>query len=131
MTFKVTKEWMANTYLDINTKVFNLALPLVRLKVKKNLKIYARFNKKGRNTRKGKFKKMKIWAYQQDDKIVMNKKFISEKMARDVLAHEMVHVWQDCIKDKKYHGFSFKLWKYQLKNNDIKLAEFCDPNDYK
>jgi hypothetical protein len=115
--FKPYKLWLEETYDDINREVFNNILPSnIRFKIKKNLKL------------KHKGKKCKIWAYQERDKIVFTHKFPDQVFARNVLAHEMVHVWQDCM-NGDVHGKSFKIWRESFDKNGLKLYKCYHKDD--
>ena len=115
--YKPTVEDTQALYKHLNKEMFNNVLPPVRIKIKKNLKI------------KHKGKKCDVWAYQHKDKIVLTHKFPCYNLFEEILAHEMVHVWQACMTGDM-HGKSFKLWDYAFSQRGLRLKKTYNEDDY-
>lgn len=78
---------------------------------------------------------MKWWAYCEYNKITGFKiKLLPEYVNRDffiaILAHEMVHVWEQLTYSRMTHGPNFFSFKDVFELNDIELTRCYDHEDF-
>lgn len=72
-------------------------------------------------------RRRKVWAQcivLDDDtvKLSMNNKFHNKKQFVNILAHEMVHLWEWTTYETMGHGEKFKSWKPKLDAFDVGLS---------
>jgi hypothetical protein len=88
----------------INVEVFNNALDPVQIEVRRLRGAWGQYNDKS-NT------------------ITLTNWFPSKEIFLNVLAHELIHAYQNAYGEPLGHGPSFWQWKKRFKNNGLYLSE--------
>lgn len=100
----VTKEILEADFQLLNDIIFMGELDTPKLKVKP------------------KHKMVGAWGYQLPNKIVMRNYYANALLYLNVLAHEMVHLWQDNhFPNSRTHGKHFLAWNDIFKANGLIL----------
>lgn len=110
-SFKPTDDDCREWFNLLNEEVFGNKLPEIELKVKRL---------------KGEHANFCYWRKcdgRPKDEIVINfnTKFASKKLFVEILAHEMIHLFQYCYDEPLGHGPSFWAWRDNLKIKGLTL----------
>ena len=110
-SFKPTNEDCREWFNLLNKEIFGNKLPEIELKVKRLKGEHANFcywNKCDGMPR-------------DEIAINFNTKFASEKLFVEILAHEMIHLFQYCYDEPLGHGPSFWAWRDNLNIKGLTL----------